>query len=176
MKSELSMRGGSNLRYIRRLRGMTVEDLSAAMMQLFGEDLSPSAISKYESGVRPITQEHTAKFAKCLNCSIASLMDGLDLNQEPVNDTRELRMLPVVVHQIFHWVATRWDGNIVALATAWGLYAATPGRYRKYAMMELLTQKDNAVRAGDMKETDIPDCIRKGIPSVEALLGGLYDE
>lgn len=176
MKTDLSARGGANLRYIRKLRKLSAEELSSRMMELFGEDVSASAIRKYEAGERPITQEYTAKFAKALNCSVAALMDGLDLSQEPTAQIQELRLLPRVVHEIFHWVATKWQGNIVALATAFGLYAATPGRYRKYAMMELLVQKDKAIQDGVMTESDIPDCIRSGIPAVEEELGGLYDE
>lgn len=176
MKSDLSKRGGSNLRYIRHLRNMSAEDLSAKMMELFGEDVSASAIMKYESGERPITQEHTSKFASCLGCNIATLMDGLDLSQTQTTTIQELRSLPRVVHEIFYWVATKWHGNIVSLATAFGLYAATPARYRRYAMMELLSQIDRAVSEGAIRWEDIPSCIRQGIPALQRSLGSLYDE
>ena len=156
MKTELSKRGGANLRYVRKRRGMTTDDLCDLMMQKFGEEISPSAILKYECGDRPISQVLTAQFAACLNCSIATLMDGMDMSQEPKPDVQELRKPPPVVHDIFYWCAPRWNGNIVALATAWGLYAATPGRYRKYAMMELLNQSERAVSDGAMKYEDIP--------------------
>lgn len=175
MKSELSIRGGANLRYIRKLRGLSTDDLAGLMAARFGTDITGSAICKYESGDRPITQALTAEFAAVLNCSVATLMDGLDLNQTPAPETQELRQLPKIVHEIFHWVATVWKGNIVALATAFGLYAATPGRYRKYAMMELLTQVSAAIQDGAIDQEDIPACIRQGIPTVEQLLGGLYD-
>lgn len=176
MKSELTKRGGANLRHIRKSRGLTAEDLASRMLEMFSEDISASAILKYESGDRPITQEYTAMFAAFLDCSIAALMDGLDLNQTRSENITELRKLPPVVHDIFYWVATKWQGNIIALATAFGLYAATPGRYRKFAMMEILTQKEHAIREGAMKQEEIPSCISQGIPTVEELLGGLYDE
>lgn len=176
MKTELSTRGGANLRNIRKLRGLSAEELSARLMERYRQDISASAILKYESGDRPITQEHTAIFAACLDCSVAALMDGMDLSQPRSDTFRELRRLPQPVHEIFYWCATKWRGNIVALATAWGLYAVTPGRYRKYAMMELLSQKDRAIQDGALQEADIPACIRSGIPTVEELLGGLYDD
>lgn len=172
--SELTTRGGANLHHMRKARGMTASRLADMMMERFGVSLSPSIISKYESGAVAMTQPLVAQFAACLDCSVATLMDGLDLSQNRSDSVQELRKLPPDVHEIFYWVATRWDGDIVALVTAFGQYAAVPEEYRKYAMMELLTQKSRAITAGDMAVSDTPDCVTRNLPHLEELLGSRY--
>ena len=176
MNQELRKRAGENLRFMRTSRRMTALDLAIKLNEEFGETITESAILKYEKGERPMSQERVVQFAFCLNCSVASLMDGLDLNQERRQEKKELRQLPRSVHAIFHWVATSWKGNIAVLATAFGLYAATPHKYRRHAMMELLSQIDKAVKKGDLRQDDIPECIRIGIPALERSLGNLYDK
>lgn len=172
--SNLSARGGANLKYVRKLRGLTANQLASLMMERFGVSISPSALSKYESGKLPISQEMVAQFAFCLDCSIATLMDGLDLTQNSTDSVHELRKLPPDVHEIFYWVATQWHGDIVALVTAFGQYAAVPEEYRKAAMLELLTQKEQAIIDGAMAEASTPECVKRNLPHLEDLLGALY--
>lgn len=176
MKSDISVRGGSNLRYMRTMRCLSLSQLSALMMERFGEEVSESTISRYESGDRPLTQQLIVHFAACLNCSVATLMDGLDLSQPKQDTVQELRMLSPDSHETAHWISTKWQGDADALITAWGAYAATPGPYRKFAMMELLIQMDHAIHDGKLSMDDIPPSVLRGLPHVEELLGGLYED
>lgn len=176
MREQLRKRGGENLRAIREMRGLTCKQLADRVAERYGIQIGADSICKYERGTVPVAADMVAIFAACLDCSVATLMDGMDLNQPRSETVQELRMLSRDSHETFHWVATKWRGDADALITAFGAYAATPGRYRKYAMMELLVQIDRAIRDGSMKKEDIPPSVLRGLPHVEELLGGLYED
>lgn len=176
MREQLRKRGGENLRAIREMRGLTCKQLADRIAERYGIVIGADSISKYERGSVPLSGDMIPIVAACLDCSIAALMDGLDLNQPRSEIVQELRMLSHDSHSTLRWVGTEWRGDADALITAFGAYAATPGRYRKYAMMELLIQMDRAIRDGAISIEDIPPSVLRGIPHVEELLGGLYDD
>lgn len=158
------------------MRSLTAEKLSEEYEGRTGKKLSSDAIVKLERGIRPINLEQIIDFALVLDCSIQTLLEGTDPRLSQTETTKEMRMLSEQSNRVMRWVGSEWEGDSDALITAFGMYAAVPGEYRKWAMLELLTQKGKAIESGAMTEGDIPDCVKEGMPHLEELLGGLYVE
>ena len=175
-KDAVSCRVGRNIRNVRKLRGLTLEALSDTMAGRTGREVSADAIAKYERGNRALSYGAIVDFAVALDCSIQTLIDGTDPRQEAHTERREMRMLSAQSSRVMGWIGSEWEGDSDALITAFGLYAATPDEYRRWAMLELLTQINQAIAAGAMTWEDVPGEIRAGIPHLETTLGQKLDE
>lgn len=169
-KTDFSIRIGRNLRNLRKMRGVSAKQLADRA------GMTEDNIRKMERGEREISVEFMVAASVILKCSTQALLDGLDPRTSPEQAEKEIRMLSEQSHRTMVWVASEWQGDMDALITAFGFYAAVPGRYRKYAMMELLNQKEKAINDGAITEKDIPESVREGVPHLQELLGGLYDE
>lgn len=171
---EIAERVGLNIKSMRMIRAMTLDKLSQRIEQLTGETITANTIGKYERGTILPGLDKLMLLAIGLDCNLTSLQEGIDPRREAQTEFREMRMLSGQSGDIMRWVSSEWEGDTDALITSFGLYAATPGEYRKFAMMELFQQMQRAIDAGAITWEEIPEPIRNGIPHVQVLLGGLY--
>lgn len=171
---EIAERVGLNIKSMRMIRAMTLDKLSQRIEQLTGETITANTIGKYERGAILPGLDKLMLLAIGLDCNLTSLQEGIDPRREAKTEFREMRMLSEQSGDIMRWVSSEWEGDTDALITSFGLYAATPGEFRRHALMELIEQKNAAIKAGDMAEDDIPECVKRGLPHMLESLGGLY--
>lgn len=161
---------GENIRSVRRLRGMTGEALSRAIQAKCGCTISDGAIRRWERNERSVTVGDLIMLAIALDCSLQTLLDGLDPRMGNVPETKgKIGMLSPEDHQILRHLATDWRGDIHALIVAMGVYGALPEPYARDAMIGLMLQMAEAIRNGELSVHDLPD----GIPYLEKKIGGL---
>ena len=158
--TEFSRRQGANLRALRKMRGLTVNELA----DLIGA--SPDAVRRYERGVRTVTTELLMKWCVCLNCSEQSILVNLDPRTASEDaPTSEFRNLTAEESRIMRYLATQWDGDVHALILAMRLYAALPEEGRAAVIMEMILQRDKYLT---------PEEYPVGMDYIEQALGGLY--
>lgn len=156
---------GENLRNIRTLRRLTVSQVADIV------GISPDDVRKYERGERALTVEKMISFAVAVNCSLPSMLEGLDPRMgEQQRLTRELRLLSRNEHGILHYMATEWDGDRKALIISDGVYMAIPPYRRREVIMTLELQKEAALRCGEITEDDLPE----DVEYMQEKLGQLY--
>lgn len=156
---------GENLQNLRNLRNLTVTELSDII------HATPDDIRKYERGERLISIERMFSVAVALNCSVQNIIEGLDprspANRKPI---AEIKMMDDEEHRIMYHMATTWNGDRKALIIFDGVYMAIPPERRREVVMFLDMQKDEALKAGEIKPEDLPE----NIDYMYKALGSLY--
>lgn len=166
-------KAGAILRENRKMCGMTAEQLSDAVRQKCGVEISAGAIRRYERGERSIALTDAILFAVAMDINVQNLLEGLDPRNEPAGAPRhQMRQLSPVVHDILVDVATRWRGDVDALMVACAVYAALPAQYALPAIMGLMEQMTKALQSGDLKPGEVP----QGLSMLEEAIGRLIVE
>ena len=156
---------GENLQNLRNLRNLTVTELSEII------PATPDDIRKYERGERLISIERMFSVAVALNCSVQNIIEGLDPRSKNIKKpTSEIKMMDEQEHRIMYHMATTWNGDRKALIILVGVYMALPPKRRREIAMYLDMQKDEALKAGEIKPEDLPE----NIDYMYKTLGSLY--
>lgn len=121
---------GKNIREIRKLRGMNLQDLSDRIQKTSGVDYSGNLISMWERGERRIAADQLDAICKGLECTPNLILPGYNtIPSERV--LQEYAALPDGEKRILEYAATQWDGNTHALVQFTALYMALPRRLRE---------------------------------------------
>lgn len=169
---EINKAIGSNIRSIRKLRGISADELADRVMQLAGYPISAGTIRRYERGDRLVSGEEIVLLAIALDCSVQAILDGVDPRMGTVKKTgRMVGRLSPEDHRILRSLATDWDGDVHALIIAGGVYAAFPPERRREAIMGLMSHMDEAIRAGEISVEDLP----QGLLYLQQEIGSLFE-
>lgn len=121
---------GANIREIRKLRGLSIQELSNTILSKCGEDFSANLISMWERGERRISVSQLDCICKGLCCTPNLLCPGY--NSEPSQRVlQEYTALTEDEKRILEYAALEWDGNTHALIQFAALYMALPRRLRE---------------------------------------------
>lgn len=167
----IEKKAGELLRENRLMCGMSAEQLSDAVFDRFGVEISPSAIRRYERAERCLTLADTVMFAVAMDINIQNLVEGLDPRQTSKNHHKKIGKLSAVVHDVLLKIATEWRGNVDALIIACAVYASLPGKYALNAIMGLMEQVALALRDGAIVPEDLPN----GMAILEQEIGKLSE-
>lgn len=160
----MSKRIGSNMRSLRTIRGLSVEQMAETI------GITPDAVRKYERGERSLTVEDMVRFAKILNCSDQNFTRGL-YQDAPPPPVKEIHRLDADEHEILENISTSFRGNVKALIIATGILAKLPPRRRRNVLMSLDAEADEAVRCGEVAAEELP----RGIEYLQEAIGKLFD-
>ncbi len=161
---------GENIRSVRRLRGMTAEELAQAIQTKCDYTITDGAIRRWERNERSITVDDLIMLAVSLECSLQTLLDGLDPRMGDVPETHgKIGMLSPEDHQILRHLATDWRGDIHALIVADGVYGCLPERLAMDAIMHMMELLQLGIQSGEIRVKDLP----QGLPYLEEKIGGL---
>lgn len=155
MSSDTSINFGNNLRAIRQRRGLSSEQVAMRLADQ-GVQLSGRAIRNYENGERECTVDMMVHLAVALDCSLQTLLAGLDPRMDGDERQAEFKLLTPFEHGVFSFMATEWDGDRHALILFDALYMALPPKYRREAPLSLFAQAEMAVRDGAVRPEQLP--------------------
>ena len=161
--SDISARIGINLRNIRKLRGLSVRELS----EIIG--LTEDAIRKYERGDRSLTVEDMVTFSGKLSCDPQNFMIGLF--QPETENSDEIDRLTVYEHGVFVKMSTEFREGKKALIVADDIYMRLSTKRRREIIMTMVVQMDEAIRNHEMSVEDIPEEVGYMLD----MLGSLYN-
>ena len=100
---------GDNLRDVRHVRNLTMDDVADMLMDAYEVNLSPSIIGAWERGERRISADHLFMLTQVLRCSLYTLF-GI------APDVRvEAGILSDHERQIIEYMFNRWRGDTHAL-------------------------------------------------------------
>lgn len=161
---------GENIRSVRRLRGMTGEALSRAIQSKCGCTISDGAIRRWERNERAVSVDDLIMLAIALDCSLQTLLDGLDPRMGDVPETKgKIGMLSPEDHQILRHLATDWRGDIHTLIVADGVYGCLPEHLALEVIMYMMELLHRGIQSGEVRVQDLP----QGLPYLEEKIGGL---
>ena len=170
---DINERIGKNLRDIRKLAGISAEELSDKIAEVTGEKISSDTIRRFERNERTISASDVIHLAQALECSTQAIVDGTDPRMGDLPQGKHtIKPLSKADHSILRDLASNWNGDIHALIIADGIYAAIPPHRRRAVIMELVAQADEAIRAGEITISDLPE----GLAYMQNKIGGLYGE
>lgn len=160
--SDISKRIGRNMRNIRKLRGLSVRELS----EIIG--LTEDAIRKYERGERSLTVEDMVTFSGKLSCDPKNFMIGLF--QPAMENSDEIDRLTSYEHGVFVRMSTLFRKRKKALIIADDIYMRLPTKRRREIIMTMAVQMDEAIQGGEIDAADM----QEEIQYLQEILGGLY--
>lgn len=166
---EINAKAGNLLRENRLMCGMSADQLSDAVMEKCGADISPGAIRRYERGERGLSLEDTILFAVAMDINVQNLLEGLDPRQTSLPKHKRIGKLSNIVHDILVKIATEWRGNVDALMIACAVYSSLPTKYALAAIMGLMEQLHLALKDGAIAVNDLP----QGLSILEQEIGKL---
>lgn len=163
--NETTRKIGNNLKNIRKIRGLSVCDLS----EITG--LTDDSIRKYERGERSLTVEDMIRFAKLLNCDPQNFITGLFRQNDDAGEPKEIDMLTPYESGVFKRMSTAFKHGKKPLIIADDLYMRLSPKRRREVIMALAVQADEAIREHELSVDDIP----AEIELMKKALGGLYE-
>ena len=151
---------GSNLRELRELRGYTADAMADRLTDLCGCTVSGRSVLSWETGERRISAYMITKSAIVLKCSIETLYAGTDQRGDTDDDLdakflREMSIIPRREKEILYELATKWDGDSMALIRLAWVYSRTPKELRRESSGFSIHQFLQA--AGDLDDATIAD-------------------
>ena len=115
---------GSNIRTLRKLRGLTLKQVGDIVNKEYGEVLSAALISAWQRGERRVSAQHLLMLSHALQCPVNSLF-GVDSNIRLHVET-----LSQHERQIIQYLFTNWQGDTHALIEFVGMYMASDRQAR----------------------------------------------
>ena len=161
--SDISARIGINLRNIRKLRGLSVRELSEIIC------LTEDAIRKYERGERSLSIEDMVTFSEKLECDPQNFLIGLSRQEE--ENKKEIPILSTYEHGVFVKMSTEFREGKKALIVADDIYMRLSPKRRREIIMTMVVQMDEAIRNHEMSVDDIPEEVGYMLD----MLGSLYN-
>lgn len=135
---------GANIRRVRKVRGLSMQDLSNYIAKITGEDISPSMIGMWERGDRRISGYYINILCKALGCTPNLIFPEYDTITK-TGIMQEFNALPDYEQQIMEYAATKWNGDMHALINFVGLYMQLSPEARSNVAFSTLCQYQEEV-------------------------------
>lgn len=113
----------SNMRQMRRIKGLTQAELAAKLTIASGEEVTPLTISRWERGERVIPAYMLGYAAVVMGVSVQAFFDM----HTTMSDKRlliEYAALPEREKEILRYIASGWNGDTHALAHWVAMYTS----------------------------------------------------
>lgn len=138
---------GANIRKYRLLNGLSIQNLSDRIHELFAEELSTNLISMWERGERNVSVAHTNMICKALGCTPNDLLPGY---QSDIGDafTRKYADLTSHARKIVSFAANQWHGNLPALVELNAMYMSMPPQMRASVALYMISTYEKLKSVG----------------------------
>ena len=140
---------GANLRYYRKLAGLSLLELSETLAEQHGVHLSGNYISMLERGERRISAEQLDVICKALNITPNQMYPDYKLSV-PEELAQAYNSLPQEEKDTILYATNHWDGNVHALIQFMDLYMALPRNLRQEIASTGLIMYDRGVKLGTL--------------------------
>lgn len=149
---------GENIRRIRKLKGLTIEQLADKYSEVSGVPISSGTVGAWERAEKRISAMQLYYTAMALECPVERLYDqpGSVTDSKLERIFSEYRSLSPEDQSILYIAAEKWQGNTKALIHSVGMYMSMTRKDRAEVAFLCLHQYGKAKEAGRLVP-DAPD-------------------